>query len=61
MYVSVETVATVGFGDFSFADQDSALRVWAIFLMPAGITTTAVLMAYVADGPRRVKESGSLG
>ena len=49
LYFSVETVATVGFGDFSFANQDVALRVWAIFLMLAGITTTAVLMAYVAD------------
>ena len=49
LYFSVETVATVGFGDFSFAQQDSLLRTWAIFLMLAGITTTAVLMAYVAD------------
>ena len=49
LYFSVETVATVGFGDFSFAQQDSLLRIWAIFLMLAGITTTAVLMAYVAD------------
>ena len=49
LYFSVETVATVGFGDFSFADQDSWLRLWAIFLMLSGITTTAVLMAYVAD------------
>ena len=49
LYFSVETVATVGFGDFSFASQDPALRIWAIFLMLAGITTTAVLMAYVAD------------
>jgi Trk K+ transport system NAD-binding subunit len=49
LYFSVETVATVGFGDFSFANQDPELRIWAIFLMLAGITTTAVLMAYVAD------------
>jgi Trk K+ transport system NAD-binding subunit len=49
LYFSVETVATVGFGDFSFAQQDPELRIWAIFLMLAGITTTAVLMAYVAD------------
>jgi Trk K+ transport system NAD-binding subunit len=49
LYFSVETVATVGFGDFSFATQNPELRIWAIFLMLAGITTTAVLMAYVAD------------
>ncbi len=49
LYFSVETVATVGFGDFNFSQQDWWLRVWAIFLMLGGITTTAVLMAYVAD------------
>ena len=49
MYFSVETVATVGYGDFSFVHQDWWLRVWAIFLMLSGITTTAVLMAYLAD------------
>lgn len=49
LYFSVETVATVGYGDFNFVEQDWWLRLWAIFLMLSGITTTAVLMAYLAD------------
>ena len=48
-YFSTETVATVGYGDFSFVDQAPWLRVWAIFLMCAGITCTAVLMAFLTD------------
>ena len=48
-YFSTETVATVGYGDFSFVDQAAWLRVWAIFLMCAGITCTAVLMAFLTD------------
>jgi Trk K+ transport system NAD-binding subunit len=48
-YFSTETVATVGYGDFSFVDQAAWLRIWAIFLMCAGITCTAVLMAFLTD------------
>jgi Trk K+ transport system NAD-binding subunit len=48
-YFSVETVATVGYGDYSYASQDWVLRLWAIFLMFSGVGTVAVLMAYVAD------------
>jgi voltage-gated potassium channel Kch len=48
-YFSVETVATVGYGDYSYASQDWILRLWAIFLMFSGVGTVAVLMAYVAD------------
>jgi Trk K+ transport system NAD-binding subunit len=61
LYFSVETVATVGFGDFSFIDQSWYLRVWAIFLMLAGVTTTAVLMAYLADFLISRRLNGSLG
>jgi Trk K+ transport system NAD-binding subunit len=49
LYFSTETVATVGYGDFNFVSQPPLLRLWAIFLMFAGITCTAVLMAYLAD------------
>ncbi len=49
LYFSTETVATVGYGDFSFVDQAAWLRIWAIFLMCAGITCTAVLMAFLTD------------
>ena len=49
IYFTAETVATVGYGDFSFFDQPVWLRVWAIFLMGGGITSTAVLMAFLTD------------
>ncbi|MBJ7338706.1 NAD-binding protein [Mycolicibacterium sp.] len=67
LYFSTETIATVGYGDFSFVDQPTWLRLFGIGLMFAGVTTTAVLMAFVADlllsrrisqnaGKRRVRE-----
>lgn len=49
LYFSTETIATVGYGDFSFSDQPTWLRLFSIVLMFAGITTTAVLVAFVAD------------
>jgi len=49
LYFSTETIATVGYGDFSFVDQPTWLRLFGIALMFAGVTTTAVLMAFVAD------------
>jgi Trk K+ transport system NAD-binding subunit len=49
LYFSVETVSTVGYGDFSFLEQSWWLRVWAIILMLSGISIFAILMAYVAD------------
>jgi Trk K+ transport system NAD-binding subunit len=49
LYFSTETIATVGYGDFSFSGQPTWLRLFSIVLMFAGITTTAVLVAFVAD------------
>src|SRR4051794_26761749 len=49
LYFSIETVATVGFGDFSFAGQPTWLRLYAVFLMIAGVTATAVMFAYLTD------------
>ena len=49
LYFSTETVATVGYGDFNFIDQSPLLRIWAIFLMIAGVTTIAMLMAFLSD------------
>ena len=67
LYFSTETIATVGYGDFSFVDQPTWLRLFGILLMCAGVTTTAVVMAFVADlllsrrisqnaGKRRVRQ-----
>ncbi len=49
VYFSTETVATVGYGDFNFADQPPLLRIWSIILMFAGLTTTAMIMAFLAE------------
>ena len=49
LYFSTETIATVGYGDFSFSGQPTWLRLFSIVLMFAGITTTAVLVAFIAD------------
>jgi hypothetical protein len=49
LYFSTETIATVGYGDFSFIGQPMWLRLFAILLMFAGVTTTAVVVAFVAD------------
>jgi voltage-gated potassium channel Kch len=49
LYFSTETIATVGYGDFSFMHQPLWLRIWGIGLMFAGVTTTAILVAFIAD------------
>ncbi|MFD0685832.1 NAD-binding protein [Actinomadura fibrosa] len=49
LYFSIETIATVGFGDFSFAEQPTWLRIYATGLMLLGVTNTAVLLAYLTD------------
>jgi Trk K+ transport system NAD-binding subunit len=49
LYFTVESVATVGFGDYSFADQALWLRLWAVFLMLAGVVTTAIPIAFFTD------------
>ena len=48
-YFSTETIATVGYGDFSFLSQPTWLRLFSIMLMFGGLTTTAVLVAFIAD------------
>jgi Trk K+ transport system NAD-binding subunit len=49
LYFSTETIATVGYGDFNFLDQPTWLRLFSILLMFAGVTTVAILVAFVAD------------
>ena len=40
-YFSAETITTVGFGDFSFVDQPTWLRLFSVVLMFVGMATTA--------------------
>jgi Trk K+ transport system NAD-binding subunit len=49
LYFTTETIATVGYGDFSFVHQPAWLRLFSVMLMFAGVTTTALLVAFMAD------------
>ncbi|WP_343572808.1 NAD-binding protein [Mycobacterium sp.] len=48
-YFTVETMTTTGYGDFSFVNQPTWLRTFSTLLMFSGVTTTALLVAFVAD------------
>jgi Trk K+ transport system NAD-binding subunit len=49
LYFSAETITTVGYGDVSFVQQPTWLRAFSVVLMFVGMTTTAVLVAFIAD------------
>ncbi len=49
LYFSTETIATVGYGDFNFLEQPTWLRLWGVAMMFAGVTTVAILVAFIAD------------
>jgi Trk K+ transport system NAD-binding subunit len=49
LYFASETITTVGYGDFSFAQQTPLLRLFAVGLMFGGATVTATLVAFIAD------------
>ncbi|MFN8072111.1 MAG: NAD-binding protein [Mycobacterium sp.] len=61
LYFSTETLATVGYGDFNFMHQPIWLRLWGVIMMLGGVATTAIVVAFVADGllSRRLSESSS--
>ncbi len=49
LYFTIETIGTVGFGDFYFRDQHAWLRAWAIFLMVVGATLATVFFALLTN------------
>jgi Trk K+ transport system NAD-binding subunit len=49
VYFTVETIGTIGYGDFSFAEQSTWLRVWAILLMMFGVILAAILFALLTQ------------
>ena len=49
LYFSTETITTTGYGDVSFIRQPTWLRLFSIMMMFAGVTITALLVAFVAD------------
>lgn len=59
LYFTVETIATVGYGDFNFAEQQTWLRVYAIGLMAVGAVLTAIVFALFTEllVSRRIERS----
>jgi len=59
VYFTVETVTTVGYGDYTFRGEPSWLIVFAILLMMAGALFVAVFFALVTNMlvSRRIEES----
>ena len=49
VYFTVETISTVGYGDFSFAGQSGWLRVYGIGLIVLGATAMTALFALITD------------
>ncbi len=49
LYFTIETITTTGYGDFSFAHQETWLRLFAAGMMFGGATTIALLVAFIAD------------
>lgn len=49
LYFVSETITTVGYGDFSFAQQSESLRLFAVGLMFGGAIITAIIVAFLAD------------
>ncbi|MCF7551417.1 TrkA family potassium uptake protein [Pseudonocardia sp. WMMC193] len=49
VYFTVETIGTVGYGDFSFAEQATWLRIYAIGMMFLGVVLAAVLFALLTQ------------
>ncbi len=59
MYFTVETIATVGFGDFSFSTQPVWLEVFGICLILAGTTLVTTIFALLTNMlvSRRIPQS----
>lgn len=58
-YFTVETLTTVGYGDFSFGTESVFLRVWAIVLMILGATLVTIVYALLTNFlvSRRIEHS----
>ena len=62
LYFTVETISTVGYGDFSFGAQPTWMRVFGIVLIILGATAITALFALITDllFSRRVAEAFGL-
>ncbi|GGR13114.1 hypothetical protein GCM10010168_33620 [Actinoplanes ianthinogenes] len=61
VYFSVESIATVGYGDFNFRDQQPWLRVFAIGLMILGACFAATFIALITNVLVSLKIQEALG
>ena len=59
LYFTLETAATVGFGDFSFAQQPPGVQIFGIVLIVAGTAIVSTLFALVTNAlvTRRIEQS----
>jgi Trk K+ transport system NAD-binding subunit len=59
LYFTIETAATVGFGDFSFAAQSGAMQVFGIALIVFGTAVVSLLFALITNAlvTRRLEHS----
>lgn len=59
LYFTVETIATVGYGDYSFAAQPTGMVIFGIFLIVAGVTLTTTMFALLTNAlvSRRLAQS----
>ena len=59
IYFTVETIATIGYGDFSFREQPGWLRGFAILLMLGGVVLATTCFAFLTNilVSRRIEES----
>jgi len=49
LYFTAETIGTIGYGDFSFREQPSWLRAYAVLLMLAGAVIAALVYALLTN------------
>ncbi len=58
-YFTVETVATVGYGDYSFAAQPTDMKIFGIALIVAGVTLVTTMFALLTNAlvSRRLAQS----
>jgi Trk K+ transport system NAD-binding subunit len=49
LYFTVETISTVGFGDFSFSGQSTGILVFGIFLIAMGATLLTTVFALITN------------
>jgi voltage-gated potassium channel Kch len=59
IYFTVETIATVGFGDYSYATQATYMEIFGIFLIIAGTTLVTTIFALLTNMlvSRRIAQS----